>query len=502
VGFAALRPGPTVGNWIQVNERTIERLGYSKAELLEMTPAQLLVDPHVEVESRRQLAAGVTTYSFEAELRAKNGEVVPCDFTRQVLELDGRPTVLFVARDLSERRRLAAQKSAAYERLAAAEEIAQVGSIEWRAGTAPNLWSDQMYRLFGLEPGSAEPTFETFLSFVHPDDRERLLGTGAVLATTDLARLVDSGMPEEFRRPLRPGLPTLDLSPRDDELRFRIVRKDGHERTVALHLRTREAGIDGENVFLATVQDVTARERAAAALRNMTARAALAQERERRRIATELHDRTIQNLGFFRFRLTALREIIEGGPQQQQIDDLLTLTGATIDDARRLLTELSPPMLKELGLRDAIEWLAEGVHNRGGPPHRIVASDETQRLGEETELVLFQVARELLSNVEKHADAGAIDIHVTIDPVDENITLIVRDDGVGFDVNAALLGPRDAGGYGLHSIRESLGLLGGKIRIESSRGKGTVSTATVPLRLADEPHRGDAETAQWSAVVE
>ena len=142
---------------------------------------------------------------------------------------------------------------------------------------------------------------------------------------------------------------------------------------------------------------------------------------------------------------------------------------------------MSPPVLYELGLGAAIEWLGEQFQTRHGIICRVEASQNNAPLNVDIEVILFQVLRELLVNVVKHANATRVD--VSLRRMGDRLSLQVGDDGDGFDAAAVVTGS-GSGGFGLFNIRERLQLLGATFEIES--GTGTRVTITAPLAAGPE----------------
>jgi len=260
------------------------------------------------------------------------------------------------------------------------------------------------------------------------------------------------------------------------------VRKDGS--VVHMVNTMRLIAWKGRPAFQITATDITERKRTEARLqdyqqqlRRLASEISLAEEKERRRIASELHDGTIQNLALAKIKLGELKRDVEREGDLPIFDDIRELLESSIHDARSLIFELSPPVLYELGLGAAAEWLGEQFQARYGVRCRVTADQRDGPLHVDIEVVLFQVLRELLVNVVKHANAASVDI--SLRRVNDRLMLRVSDDGDGFDATAVVAGA--GGGFGLFNIRERLQLLGAGLEIDSGRGTGTRITVTAPL---------------------
>jgi PAS domain S-box-containing protein len=215
-------------------------------------------------------------------------------------------------------------------------------------------------------------------------------------------------------------------------------------------------------------------------LRSLASELSLAEERERRRIATELHDNIVQTLAVSKIKLSALREVGSSVEFSEPLQNILELLNQAIQDTRSLTFELSPPILYELGFVPAVEWLAEKYEKQ----HNILTKVEDDRLlkplDADVRIVLFQTVRELLNNVVKHARAKKVEI--CIKRMKSNIQVHVEDDGVGFDISETHLRMENSSGFGLFNIRERLDHLGGHFEIKSNKGQGTRVILHAPLK--------------------
>ena len=222
-------------------------------------------------------------------------------------------------------------------------------------------------------------------------------------------------------------------------------------------------------------------------LQSLASELSLTEERERRQVATVLHDRIGQTLAVSKIKLAAVREELSGSDHSGPVGEILELIEQTIQDTRSLTLELSPPILYELGLEAALQWLAEEFQRRHGIPCELEDDAVDKPLDDDIRVVLFQSVRELLLNVAKHARAGLVRIVVARE--EDHITLSVQDDGIGFDTDETGSRPRNTGGFGLFNIRERLEHLGGCLDLHSETGKGTSITLTAPLtRQHDQEH--------------
>ncbi len=212
-------------------------------------------------------------------------------------------------------------------------------------------------------------------------------------------------------------------------------------------------------------------------LRELTSRLAMAEQHERREIATALHDNLGQLLAFAKMQLS---HSLQSGEDVsvEALEQVLSFIEEAIGFTRSLTTQLSPPVLHQLGLDAALEWLADDLNERHRPQIEFRCEVEVSGLSEQLRLTLFQGARELLSNCIKHANAEQVILRLGLK--DETVFVEVRDDGIGFCVGDLERGERE-GGFGLFNIRERLEYIGGRLELQSSPGEGTTARIEAPV---------------------
>ena len=215
-------------------------------------------------------------------------------------------------------------------------------------------------------------------------------------------------------------------------------------------------------------------------LRNLAKQVVRAQEEERRRISRELHDDTAQVLFAQLLQVSALKAVDD--PEVQQIAaSFESSTVNAIEGVRRLALELRPPALDDLGLAAALAELIQRFEGQHGFQVDLELHGLARRLPADVELVLYRIAQEALTNVGKHAHARRVCVEITRET--DNVTLIVRDDGDGFD-EERYEGSDGVGlGLGLFGMQERAALIGGTLQIRSQLTSGTEITAVVPLEV-------------------
>jgi len=208
----------------------------------------------------------------------------------------------------------------------------------------------------------------------------------------------------------------------------------------------------------------------------------LAEQRERKRLASELHDYLAQILALARIKMSQLRQKVSSeSPGTQlvgEIDNLLEKAG---EYTRSLMAKLNPPVLDELGLPSALTWLAKQM-----PLHGLLVEvrlfQEQVPLPDDQSVLLFQSVRELLINVAKHAGTDRATVSLRVDP-DQQLSIEVQDQGRGFDP-VALEARSENGRFGLFSVRERMQAMGGRLDLTSRPGEGTTVTMILPLGKA------------------
>ncbi len=242
-----------------------------------------------------------------------------------------------------------------------------------------------------------------------------------------------------------------------------------------------QVGLSIENARL--YQDVQKREKTLADLLHQVVGA---QEAERRRIARELHDATGQSLTAISLGLRGIEALLANDlpVSARQIRDLQTFGTEAIGELRRIIADLRPSQLDDLGLVATLRWYVSAFEMRRGIACEFAMDGNPGRLPSEYETVLFRIVQEALTNVAKHS--GASKVTVSLDTYPQHIGLNIKDNGKGFDARAILSGDNEYAGWGLMGIRERVLLLGGTYDIESSPGHGTEISICVPLITEDQ----------------
>jgi len=258
----------------------------------------------------------------------------------------------------------------------------------------------------------------------------------------------------------------------------RIFRKDGTE--AILMITTNLVTEAGRPVaFQHIARDVTEEKRMRENLQFYLRQINRAQEEERKRIARELHDDTIQYMVVLARQLDDLASGSKGlsAEERLHVENLRQQINSIMEGVRRLSHDLRPATLDRLGLLPALEWLASQVPS--GISVEVKACGIERRLPAEVELVLFRIAQEALSNVRRHSQATRAEVKVEFE--DKKTRITVSDNGKGFALPEAMGDLVKAGRLGLAGMQERIQLLNGSLKIESEPGRGTTVMVEAPI---------------------
>jgi signal transduction histidine kinase/YHS domain-containing protein len=221
------------------------------------------------------------------------------------------------------------------------------------------------------------------------------------------------------------------------------------------------------------------------------------QEAERTRIARELHDDTTQSLVAIAQSLEIAQGlIVADSPARPMLQLARTQAIQAIDNLRRLIANLRPPILAELGLVPALQMLAESTHQANV---EIATIGVARRLSEMKELVFFRSAQEAIWNAIRHGQASHIKLQIEYCP--DNTKMIIQDNGIGFDVPQNLDMLSSQGHFGLVGMSERIQHLEGSLKIGSQAGNGTRIEITIPVQETIQPD-GIVRDPVCSALIE
>jgi PAS domain S-box-containing protein len=441
---------------LEVNDELCRILGYTREELLNTTWLEITHpdDIAADVAEFEQVMAGDTdSYSLEKRWIHKDGHIVDSIMAVRCVRDDDGEVSYFIClvQDITERKQAEAELRRSEANLAEAQRLSQTGSWAWNVTTGELFWSNEHYRICGVDPETFVVTQETSRQLMHPQDRD------AVVRALEGARQQKADFDYEFRM-IRP----------DESIRW--VHSRAHPVCAAT----------GEVIeFVGTVVDLTERKEADQERTRLLRGIMQAQEDERRRIALEMHDQFGQHLSALVIKLATLqRELGPETPHGRQLALLETAARQLDGDLELIVWRLRPPALDDLGLVAAlthyIERWSDDFHIRA---ELHTSGFEQQELTSEVETSLYRITQEALTNVVKHAQAK--NVAVLLSRSHDLASLIVEDDGVGFAAEAASRRQR----AGIRGMRERAGLLGGTVDVESKVGRGTTVVVRIPVAV-------------------
>jgi PAS domain S-box-containing protein len=267
------------------------------------------------------------------------------------------------------------------------------------------------------------------------------------------------------------------------------ARKDGTR--IWVEIVGQNIPYDGATARIAAIRNITDRKLAEEhllqykeELKALALQLSSTEERERREVATYLHDYISQALGFCKMKLGTMK----GRITDKDIHEVRGYIEDMFEKTQSLTFELSPPILYELGLEAAIGSLADRMQAQYGLMIHFDSFDQPIPLNERIRLFLFYSIRELLINVVKHA--GASEVNIRIVREDQIIRISVIDNGKGFSVSQKGIKQKSEGGFGLFNIQERLSHFGGRLDIVPRADHGTIVTLMVPLEQDEVEQEG------------
>jgi PAS domain S-box-containing protein len=445
-------------SFLDVNEAAIQQYEYSRAEFLRMTIKDIRPPEEVPalLDALKRYGSPLNQ-SGVWKHRRRDGTVFDAEITSHALLFEGSPAVIVLSNDVTERRRAEERLRDSERQLAEAQHLAHVGNWEWHIPTNTVIWSDELYRIFGVEPQAFGATYEAFLERLHADDRQRVT---AVIEQT----LASAGSFSHYHRVVLP------------DGRVRILHTSGAVTT----------GEGGRPVrMFGAAQDVTERRKAEGQLeksneqlRALAVRLQTAREEESIHIAREIHDELGGALTGLKMDLSWMGKRLSAQSHaavRQKLQSALELIDETVRKVRNISTELRPSVLDDLGLAAAIEWQTREFGKRTEIQCRITSLQENITLSPEKSTAVFRIFQEILTNVARHSHASVVE--VCMEEQGGSLVLKVSDNGRGIEQREI----NEAKSLGLLGMRERALIFGGQVDVVGADGSGTTVTVRIPV---------------------
>ena len=342
-------------------------------------------------------------------------------------------------------------------RLKEAQQVAQIGSFDYDLINEKVVWSDELYRIYGLKQDEYNPSNQGFFSLVHQNDRKKIKET--------ISEAIKNQTLLEYDHRLI----------RSDNYEVRImhcIAKITYENNKPI--RIAGTSQDVTNIRKAQEEVRTSREQ----LRKLASHLQRAQEEERARISREIHDELGQELTGIKMDISWLSSILKN-PQdevRERINSLNKLIDTTINSVRRISSELRPGILDDLGLNSALEWYIDEFKTRTKINCDYSHNGLNTDINSELSITIYRIIQESLTNVARHSKATNVKIKFILD---KNIVLIdIIDNGIGFDDDVI----NYEKSLGILGMEERVNIIGGSFDIEAKKNIGTRIQVKIPLK--------------------
>jgi len=362
--------------------------------------------------------------------------------------------------------------------LAEGQKIAHVGTFEYIADTQTTVWSEEEYRIYGLDPEGPSPAYEVMLAkSIHPDDAALLhrifsaaMHTGSIYELEHRIVRPDGSVRWVYDR----AHPYFDRN--GTLVRYVGITLDITERRRAEEaLKKSHADLE-ERVKERTKELADSQEQ----LRNLYSHLQSLREEERTNIAREIHDDLGQALTALKMDLSWIAGKLRGDKGlKEKLNADVDQVDKTIQAVKRVCTELRPGILDHLGLAAALEWQAAEFQKRTGIRCKVVFDPEDPEVDPDLRTPLFRIFQEALTNILKHANATEVKASLRL--TNSSIILEITDNGIGIrkeDISKP-------NSFGLLGMRERVYPWGGKVTVSGINNEGTTVEAIIPVTIGE-----------------
>jgi len=431
--------------FLRVNQAAVMQYGYTAEEFLSMTA--LDIRPEEEKERFIGLSRSGSTVPYNTGVWKhirKNGTVILVQVNVSSVIFEGREARLALINDVTEREEMKELLETALHRSKDAQEIAHVGHWEADLLTGISTWSEEAFRIYGIEPGTEEGSYELFLRHLHPEDFERVKGiTGRSMQTAESFsyhhRIITAAgkvkhilavgeyLCNGAGKPVRLFGVALDVTELKEKEQ-QLIQSENQIRNFARHLNH-------------------------------------IQEEERAHIAREIHDELGQQLAGIKIGLSEI--VKKKNNSSDHAGEMIKDVDAAIRSMRKIATELRPGILDSLGLIPSIEWLATEFERKTKIKCQVEMNLRKVKFEKDLSNCFFRICQEALTNISKHA--GANKVTISMWQKKKELILTITDNGKGM-TSRKLANPFS---MGLLGMRERASGIGGSLQIASKKNKGT-----------------------------
>ncbi len=407
-----------------------------------------------------QLIKGVVNSNLSLNRNyTKGGKVIYCEWYNSILkdEQGNVITILSFVHNVTEKKITEEKITQSEAHLAEAQRLAKLGSWDFDIKTDKLTWSEELYNVFGTNKRTFRETHDSLLNLIDEEDKEFALQTSRHTQQTG----------EPF---------TIEYHITTPKGEKRIIQEHGYGQT----------DDNGKVVRLfGTAQDITERKKAEERLRQsyeeirrLTEHLQKIREEERKSIAREIHDELGQQLTAIKMDIAWIdKKTPEDAIDiKRKLKNIIVLLDGSNQAIRRILSELRSQTLDDHGLLDAIEWLARQFSETTGIPVKFTIKGKEIKVPEQVATSIFRVCQEAFTNITRHALAKNVLVSINIS--EENILLIIEDDGIGFDTSSV----QNKKSFGILGMKERVLSLGGKFELNSSPGNGTKIIVSLPYK--------------------
>ena len=363
------------------------------------------------------------------------------------------PSVSLLTHDITTQKKTEDELRKNEALLAQAEQLVSMGSWEIGASLQTGRCSDNLYRILGFDYRGCEIDLRKFMRHVRPED--------AVTVRRDVIAAIMEGKPYEHDlRYISPKGELRNLHSRGFPLR------DAEGRVVRI---------------VGVAEDVTDRVNAKEHLRLLSDRLLTLRDEEQRRMAHQLHETVSQEMAAMKMALARVRETLpkKNKTGNKFLQSAREFADTVIQQVRTVSYLLHPLLLEEAGLGSALRWYASGFAERSGIKVKAVIASDFGRLPKETEIALFRIVQEALTNVHRHSKSHSATIRLV--RADGKVRMEVKDRGVGMARPSAATGWNSPLGIGIAGMRERVKQLGGIFEIRSKPKRGTAVCVELPV---------------------